>query len=328
MKDKDIAKARILLRDLDRTSEEIGELLGFAKDGLRKKFKRKTGLTINQFRDEFREQASRNIEAIPWLSKAVKLLNNPLLSLAEIENECGYSDRQAFSLEFKRKTGRSPSSMRRGLWLKQNRSRVTGGAGKVLILERIGKAASLLKYSRKTLEDISVECGYSVYNDCAAIKSSFNKNVGQGPEDFRKKYWRQHGVPEPSWRIAKAIALLETTDLPMYMIAEESGFDYKGGIYKNASHFSVYFKREMGMTPIEYKRQFVEAREKQMLELCIKNAAKVLRENRGIKIFQLANNLGYENPRDFGKDFKGVFGLSPSKYKKTFPRGALECVRL
>ena len=48
-------------------------------------------------------------------------------------------------------------------------------------------------------------------------------------------------------RIRKACLLLTTTDKPVTWIAQETG-------YESASRFSRTFKKEVGMTPREYRK--------------------------------------------------------------------------
>ncbi len=48
-------------------------------------------------------------------------------------------------------------------------------------------------------------------------------------------------------RIRKAIQLLNTTDLPIYEIAEQSGYD-------SQHYFSTAFKKVMGVSPNQYRR--------------------------------------------------------------------------
>jgi transcriptional regulator GlxA family with amidase domain len=50
-------------------------------------------------------------------------------------------------------------------------------------------------------------------------------------------------------RVGRAAALLAGTDLSMGTLAEQSGFS-------NGVHLSVAFRREMGVSPSEYRRQF------------------------------------------------------------------------
>ncbi|MGZ0049311.1 helix-turn-helix domain-containing protein [Brevibacillus gelatini] len=52
-------------------------------------------------------------------------------------------------------------------------------------------------------------------------------------------------------RIKKAQELLENTNLPINKIAKSVG-------YISNSHFTSYFKKYVGVTPVEYRKTFVE----------------------------------------------------------------------
>ena len=49
-------------------------------------------------------------------------------------------------------------------------------------------------------------------------------------------------------RIALAKHLLDTTDLPIWEVAEKCGMD-------NATYFGIIFKKKVGMTPLHYKKR-------------------------------------------------------------------------
>ena len=50
-------------------------------------------------------------------------------------------------------------------------------------------------------------------------------------------------------RVSRASGLLAGTDLPISVLAEQSGFS-------NLKHLELVFRREMGTTPSSYRRQF------------------------------------------------------------------------
>lgn len=79
------------------------------------------------------------------------------------------------------------------------------------------------------------------------------------------------------------------------------------GYYAGKANLSVYrfihkFKEATGMTPIEH-----------ITHLRVQNA-KSLMETTSLKICEVANIVGYENPLYFSRVFKKVTGFSPSKY--------------
>lgn len=70
------------------------------------------------------------------------------------------------------------------------------------------------------------------------------------------------------------------------------------------SHLSRLFKRDMGMSPLQY-----------IISLKMKTAANYLK-NTKITISEAAQSVGYSDIRIFSKAFKRQFGLSPSAWRK------------
>ncbi|MEN3335526.1 MAG: AraC family transcriptional regulator [Blastocatellia bacterium] len=71
------------------------------------------------------------------------------------------------------------------------------------------------------------------------------------------------------------------------------------------SHSRVHdlFKAELGISPMQYlKRLRLEK-------------ARALLENSAMKIKQIRLEVGYQDHRDFFRDFKKQFGLTPSEYR-------------
>lgn len=71
------------------------------------------------------------------------------------------------------------------------------------------------------------------------------------------------------------------------------------------SYFSRLFKKETGMNFSEYLQ-------KVRLEESLK-----LLEDPGVKIFELAEKVGFENAKHFTKTFSKYYGISPMEYKKS-----------
>lgn len=76
---------------------------------------------------------------------------------------------------------------------------------------------------------------------------------GQCPTKFKKEFGRIFGDTPHRWFIRKRLEvagrLLETTDLPVKIIAQKAQFS-------TPSHFIRLFKTEFGLTPIEYRKQY------------------------------------------------------------------------
>lgn len=102
----------------------------------------------------------------PRIQKAMKLIDEQLgsLSLADVANKSGLSSRN-FNRLFLQSTNMTPKEF--------------------LILRRIAKAKILLKESRLTITDISLEVGY---NSLSKFIETFKKMEGVLPSDFRRSF--------------------------------------------------------------------------------------------------------------------------------------------
>lgn len=69
-------------------------------------------------------------------------------------------------------------------------------------------------------------------------------------------------------------------------------------------YFRRLFKKQFGMTPIEYRNQLRLNRARQHLEYS------------EISIQEISNILGYATVSHFIKAFKDLFGVSPLSYRK------------
>jgi AraC family transcriptional regulator len=86
-----------------------------------------------------------------------------------------------------------------------------------------------------TLERLAGETGFSPYH----FARLFRQTTGQTPHQFVL-----------GERIRRAQALLSGTDQPLAAIAVESGF-------ASQSHFTQVFRRQLGCTPGQYRREEV-----------------------------------------------------------------------
>ncbi|MBQ4914223.1 helix-turn-helix transcriptional regulator [Maribacter sp. MMG018] len=104
--------------------------------------------------------------------------------------------------------------------------------------------SNLLKklFTVKRIIDENLKMNYSV--------NGLSREVGLNKTILDREFLRVFGLTVHQYSIAqkikKAQSLLSNTDLPIYEIAEEIG-------YKNATHFSAAFKREVGMAPKNYR---------------------------------------------------------------------------
>lgn len=81
--------------------EQLAERLEISYDRLRKLFKKHTGMTLGQYRQNLR------------VDKASSLLTNSDLNLTVIADHIGYADIHSFSKQFKKGTGLSPREFRK-----------------------------------------------------------------------------------------------------------------------------------------------------------------------------------------------------------------------
>ncbi|MDR2433341.1 MAG: helix-turn-helix transcriptional regulator, partial [Treponema sp.] len=74
--------------------------------------------------------------------------------------------------------------------------------------------------------------------------------------------------------------------------------------YMNPFYFSVYFKKNSG---IRFKDCLTRIR--------MEHALNILREE-DIETWELAERVGFQDPRYFSGLFKKIFGKTPTKYKQ------------
>lgn len=104
--------------------------------------------------------------------------------------------------------------------------------------------SNLLKklFTVKRIVDENLKMNYSV--------NELSREVGLNKTILDREFLRVFGLTVHQHSIAQKIkrakSLLCNTDLPIYEIAEEIG-------YKNATHFSAAFKREVGVAPKNYR---------------------------------------------------------------------------
>jgi len=77
----------------------------------------------------------------------------------------------------------------------------------------------------------------------------------------------------------------------------------------SAGHLSRLFKQETGRTFVDY-----------LMHLRVKRAAELLRDPK-IKVYEVADLVGYSDARYFGQIFKKITGLTPREFKDGSPQG-------
>lgn len=118
--------------------------------------------------------------------------------------------------------------------------------------------------------------------------------------------------------IREVLSCLGETEKKKYSSVVEQAVNYVKVNYKNEltvksisqelfitpNYFSHIFKAEMGMNFTDYVN-----------EVRIECAKKLLRENR-LKVYEVADQLGYQNYKYFNKVFKKYTGYSPKEYSR------------
>lgn len=75
-------------------------------------------------------------------------------------------------------------------------------------------------------------------------------------------------------------------------------------VYLSESRLRVLFKAQTGLTPTQYLRK-----------IKMESAADMLR-NTYRRVTEIASRLGASSDSRFARDFKKVYGMTPTKYRK------------
>ncbi|MBU5445265.1 response regulator [Paenibacillus sp. MSJ-34] len=84
--------------------------------------------------------------------------------------------------------------------------------------------------------------------------------------------------------------------------------DVSGHVRMSGSYFSSFFKQEMGMTFVEYVTQYRM------------DKAKVLMMDPDLKLYSIAQMVGYQDVKYFSRLFKKTEGVTPGEYRQFFYR--------
>ncbi|MCS7459524.1 AraC family transcriptional regulator [Paenibacillus doosanensis] len=77
----------------------------------------------------------------------------------------------------------------------------------------------------------------------------------------------------------------------------------------NRAYLSTLFKRHTGLTPVTF-----------LLRLRTDKARLLLRERPELTVEQIASSVGFHDPLYFSKQFKRIYGLSPTDYRHAMQR--------
>ncbi|MBQ7335438.1 MAG: AraC family transcriptional regulator [Clostridia bacterium] len=109
----------------------------------------------------------------------------------------------------------------------------------------------------------------------------------------------------PNERMIRAVRYLEAHYNSPVSISELASL-----CHVSPSYFHECFKKEMGVSPIEYKNK-----------ITIRHAERILLEHKEMPIEELSERLGFESSIYFRRLFKTVTGKTPREYRKTVNEG-------
>ncbi len=80
-------------------------------------------------------------------------------------------------------------------------------------------------------------------------------------------------------------------------------------VHLNPTYFSELFKKELGMSFVDYK-----------MNVRIENAKRLIKST-DLNIYEVSEKIGYSDPKYFSKLFKKVTGMTPFEYKESSKKG-------
>ncbi len=136
--------------------------------------------------------------------------------------------------------------------------------------------------SRKNLHDLKQLIQEIVLKTCSTIKRMNNDAATTSYKAIQ--------------RAIQFIKANYNKKITLDMVAEQ--------VYMNSSYLSVQFKRETGKNFVEYIRNERIERAKELL--C----------NYNLKVYEIGESVGFQNPKYFTDVFKEHTGISPNKYRQ------------
>ncbi len=104
--------------------------------------------------------------------------------------------------------------------------------------------------------------------------------------------------------VQQAIQYLSTQyaePITIELMAEALGY--------NRAYLSTLFKKHTGLTPVTF-----------LLQLRTDKARLLLRERQELTVEQIASSVGFHDPLYFSKQFKRLYGVSPTEYRHAMKR--------
>jgi len=140
---------------------------------------------------------------------------------------------------------------------------------------------------------------YRMLDGCSNLRQLRHRFIGYLPQQFKLYYDTEHPPENVTVMIAKKyIANHYREKISLRDIAEQ--------VYLNPVYFSICFKKDTGLTFIDYVNEYRIEKSKDILKS-------------GPESIQIvAENVGFANARYFSKTFKRYVGLTPAEYRKKY----------
>jgi two-component system response regulator YesN len=140
---------------------------------------------------------------------------------------------------------------------------------------------------------------HQLLDGCSNLRQMQYRFIGFLPQQFRLYYDTEH----PPENVAVMIAKKYITNHYREKISLK---DISEHVYLNPVYFSICFKRDTGLTFVDYVNEYRIEKSKEHLKSRLGN------------IQSVAENVGFLNVRYFSKVFKRYVGLTPAEYRKKY----------
>lgn len=211
--------------------------------------------------------------------KMVEGLVNPILNEVELCNKCNVKVSVEKFMKFIYEQKLDPDKFRKLL---------------LNVMVRISSNISDFQYVSDKIQDNGRDISYYIQqiNTYDELKEYFIIKLQYAAEEI-SKLRRDRGMKI----IEKAKRYIQDNYTREITLKEVANY-----VYLNSNYFSELFKNEVGKNFIDY-----------LIETRINASKELLKENK-LKIYEVAEMVGYKEPVSFSRAFKKVVGVSPKEY--------------